>query len=278
MRGIATFEVRDFGEDGSQYFPGDTAMFSPFDHTQVGVGDTAREALEEALEALAMDDIHVSEDQSREMLQALADPDRSALESCHEFNDTRDEFGDLGHPENEECECDWHHYIAIRYTLAYEPKHLKPWKLPECYIGAHWDGYYSAGFGQSRDSDALERSNFQCAWERLKSTSAQIVRESHWAVGWVEWIAIPASDSAALKLADEMCAKVESYPVLNEDHFSQLEQEEADETWKNCYNPKERIAYIRRYRSQFEFRDLADMLGCVRGNYFVGYASELIYR
>jgi hypothetical protein len=39
---------------------------------------------------------------------------------------------------------------------------------------------------------------------------------------------------------------------------------------------KERIAYIRKHRSEFEFADLRDMLSCVRGNYFAGYASELI--
>lgn len=160
---------------------------------------------------------------------------------------------------------------------TYTPKLLRLWTLPDNYAGATWPNYYSAGFGQSRDSDALERSNFETAWTALqKFEGVERVRESHWAVGWVEWIAIPADDSAALQVADEMCARWEDYPVLNDEHFSQLEQEEADLTWKNCYNAGERMEYIRAHRSQFEFRSLADMLDCVRGNYFAGYASELL--
>jgi hypothetical protein len=46
---------------------------------------------------------------------------------------------------------------------------VKPWSHPECYSGQTWEGYYSAGFGQSRDSDSLERSNFAVAAKRWMS-------------------------------------------------------------------------------------------------------------
>jgi len=62
---------------------------------------------------------------------------------------------------------------------------------------------------------------------------------------------------------------------MSDDELREYEQEAADETWRNCYSPSERVAYIREHRSQFEFHTLADMLGCVRGHYFAGYASEL---
>lgn len=42
------------------------------------------------------------------------------------------------------------------------------WKTPANYFGAEWHGWHSAGFGQSRDSDALESSNFQTAYDALK--------------------------------------------------------------------------------------------------------------
>jgi hypothetical protein len=64
--------------------------------------------------------------------------------------------------------------------------------------------------------------------------------------------------------------------VLNEEDYSEEEQEEAEVIWRECYQPQDRIAYIRKYRNQFDFSDFADLLGCVRGNYFAGYASELI--
>lgn len=173
---------------------------------------------------------------------------------------------------------------------------IKEWKRPDSYIGAAWEGWYSAGFGRSRDSDALEESNFTVASEALLKlqgemnederidnrdanesyTSIRIVRESHWAVGWVEWIAIHSSNIVALAKARELCESANQYPPLDELHWSNLEQERAEEIWSNCFDVEERILYIRRHRSQFEFRDFSDLLGCVRGKYFAGYASELI--
>lgn len=106
--------------------------------------------------------------------------------------------------------------------------------------------------------------------------TVQVVSENHWACGWIEWIAIHGSDEAALREADRLMAKLDNYPVLNEDDWSRREDESAQTIWRDCYRPSERLKYIREHRSQFEFRSLADMLGCVRGKYFAGYASELL--
>lgn len=169
----------------------------------------------------------------------------------------------------------------------------KPWSRPSNYMGATWYGWHSAGFGQSRDSDCLERSNFSVAsrellalkteWPDRKTEdemgtgyTVEIVRESHWAVGWVEWIAIHSSNTAAIAKATELCERANDYPVLDEDDWSEREQTEANEVWTNCFDVSERIAYIRQHRSQFEFHGFADLLGCVRGKYFAGYASELL--
>jgi hypothetical protein len=166
---------------------------------------------------------------------------------------------------------------------------LKRWSLPSCYAGASWDQYYSSGVGQSRDSKPLERANFDAMLKALggEQTSdevddnhdnalVKVVRESHWAVGWVEWIAIHETATDALDIANRFMEKLEDYPVIDEDLWSRYEDDEAQAVWKDCYRPKERIAYIRKHASQFEFRSFADMLGCIRGNYFAGYASELI--
>lgn len=164
----------------------------------------------------------------------------------------------------------------------FEPSNLKRWTHPDHYFGESWPNHYSAGVGQSRDSDALERSNFACMLRELggESDIVTVVRESHWAVGWVEWIAIEADGTAesdkALETADEIKGALDDYPVVDESHWCEIEQQDADETWANCYSPLERVRYIRDNRSQFEFRDLADLLGCVRGRYFAGYASNLL--
>jgi hypothetical protein len=109
----------------------------------------------------------------------------------------------------------------------YVPKHLKKWTLPDSYIGAtHEESYVF--LGQHRDSDVLTRSNFEVALERLggESDSVQVIHEGHWAVGWVEWISIDSSDEKALKLADDMMSDLDSYPVLDDDAFSEKEHNE----------------------------------------------------
>jgi len=179
-------------------------------------------------------------------------------------------------------------------VTTYEPQHLKRWTRPACYIGAEWQDYYSAGVGRSRDSDALERANFDAMLKALGGEQTdperedpddegaalslvRIVRENHWAVGWVEWIAIHESSEENLRLADSIKAALDDYPVVDEHLFSEYETEEANTVWRDCYRTKERVEYIRKHRSQFEFRGFADMLGCLRGNYFAGEASELLH-
>ena len=162
--------------------------------------------------------------------------------------------------------------------MTYEPTNLRRWTMPEDYAGAVWPAYYSSGVGQSRDSDALERSNFACMLEALggESDTVTVVREGHWAVGWVEWIAIHQDDEKALAIADEIKGKLADYPVVNEEHWSDLETEEAHEVWTRCFNDRERLEYIREHNLQFDFRDYADLIGCVRGKWFAGHASELL--
>jgi hypothetical protein len=164
----------------------------------------------------------------------------------------------------------------------YKPTHLNRWTLPDSYAGEVWPDYF-VFLGRHRDSDVLTNCNFDVSLEHLAKLPAfedehsrTAIRESHWAVGWVEWIAIHADDTDALKAADEMAAHLADYPVLNEEAFSNAEQEEAEKVWRDCYNAKERLEYVRKHRSQFEFRDWQDLLGCIRGRYFAGYASELI--
>lgn len=64
--------------------------------------------------------------------------------------------------------------------------------------------------------------------------------------------------------------------VCSEDCLSTVEDEVAQETWRTCYSDSERLAYIRDHRDDFNFHDFADLMGCVRGKYFSGYASELL--
>jgi hypothetical protein len=129
--------------------------------------------------------------------------------------------------------------------MTYEPENLKRWTMPDHYFGEVWPNYYSAGVGQSRDSDALERSNFACMLRELggESDTVKVVRESHSAVGWVEWIAIQQEDAKALETADQIIAALSDYPVIDESHWSELESDELYETWSGM-DTRERANYI----------------------------------
>lgn len=134
-------------------------------------------------------------------------------------------------------------------TIDTKYPHLTRWTMPDSYFGATWEDYFGAGVGQSRDSDTLTRSNFECLQQALgelpdfippsqtddeeEIQSRRVISESHWAVGWVEWIPIHESDTAALELCEEIAAGLEDYPVIDESDWSDLEYDEFIEAWND---------------------------------------------
>jgi hypothetical protein len=154
--------------------------------------------------------------------------------------------------------------------------------MPESYWGETWYDYY-VGPSRHRDSDDLTESNFHTALKDLGDDEGEetetvfVVRESHWAVGFVEWIAVHKDDEAAVAKLTEIEAALEQYPVLDEEDLSEREMDSANQTWQNCYDDKERLEYIRENPTQFDFRSWADLRAVVKGEYFNGYPSELLY-
>lgn len=127
-------------------------------------------------------------------------------------------------------------------------QHIKPWSRPSCYIGRNWYGWY-CGLGRHRDSDSLSESNFRVFLNELiqlptvevdDSRNGEkhsvnglcVVRETHDLVGWVEWVAIHESNTSALELADKLLGDLESYPVLSDEDWSNLETEQIENYWK----------------------------------------------
>lgn len=106
---VADFEVLDHGEDGSSYFPGCGTAFSKFAHVATGVGDTAAEALADALDSMGQDDHTVSPLQEHWMKSYLSNPEKSAFESLDHSECGEDHDGD-----------DWHHYVSVRYNVRGE--------------------------------------------------------------------------------------------------------------------------------------------------------------
>lgn len=130
------------------------------------------------------------------------------------------------------------------------------WTTPDSWAGKPWHGWY-VGIARTRDSSLLENSNFEVFLKRLRELpevlvddnvnasmsyrtegedwsevdSIQVVCESHWACGWIEWVAIHPKNEEALKLADEMMCALYDYPVLDESDWSEREYEAVMEWW-----------------------------------------------
>lgn len=104
---VSRFQVIDHGEDGSQYFPGCGVALTSFDYVSTGVGDTAEEALSDALEQMAMGEPEARPSEAQEAEMRSDWLNKPSDKSAHDSLDAHD------------CEdgCDWHHYVSIRYCV-----------------------------------------------------------------------------------------------------------------------------------------------------------------
>lgn len=133
---------------------------------------------------------------------------------------------------------------------ATEYKAIERWQRPAHFAAWIDDWFYSdkafVFLGRNRDSDLLTQSNFECALKAIggESDTVHIVGESHWACGWIEWIAIHESDTKALKIADDILCALSDYPVLDDDDFSEREWEAAQDYWESL-TLSERIGLCR---------------------------------
>lgn len=159
----------------------------------------------------------------------------------------------------------------------YEPNNIKKWTLPDSYFGDEYPDCY-VFLGRNRDSDILTQSNFETALRRIggESSTVKIIRATHWACGWIEWISIHQDDKKALYKADEIMEQLEDYPILDDSDFTERETTEANEVWKLCYSNKHRLEHMRKNRDYMDFNDWRDMIACARGNYYVGDASMIL--
>ena len=94
------FEIVDLGVDSPDYFQGFGTSFTPYEHCVVGIGDTASEAYQDALESVAQ-----FEDSAR-IMELL--PDSCGIDNGVDHSD--DDPDDDG-----EAPTFWYH-IGIRWT------------------------------------------------------------------------------------------------------------------------------------------------------------------
>ena len=89
MKKVTDHQILDHGVDGSQYFPGCGVSCTIYTEVYTGIGDSAHEALEDALEQAAMSDWDVE-------------------------GIINDLSKDITIPEDAEEESELHHFVSIR--------------------------------------------------------------------------------------------------------------------------------------------------------------------
>ena len=94
---------------------------------------------------------------------------------------------------------------------------------------------------RTRDSRSLEESNFRSFLKRLggETEDIEVHRFGHWGPGWVEIIIVRPGTDAHIT-AGLIQDALESYPVVDEDDYSELEFERISEYWESL-GTEERI-------------------------------------
>jgi hypothetical protein len=114
---------------------------------------------------------------------------------------------------------------------------LKLWTHPRDYMGDSFEDYY-IGPSMNRDSDILTQSNFAAALEMLggesKKTRDVIVASfTHWANGWIDAIFVHKDAKEKVEILQDIADRIQNYPVLDEDDYSQRESEAYDDHYKD---------------------------------------------
>ena len=141
-------------------------------------------------------------------------------------------------------------------NYAYDTLNERKWEHPSDYGGFSPDDDVVIA-GQSRDSDCLERSNYETIFKFLKDEETRLAeldpdgyekaydlndgdlliydfRAGHWAVGWVETILMSKHAPDCLQMVvDSLLNAMADYPVFDEEHYSELEHTEAGEYWES---------------------------------------------
>ena len=146
----------------------------------------------------------------------------------------------------------WYHaavadIAGVRYTPRYKAlnhygfppyqKHSPTIFDSNIALDDYRDSWAIMPVSRTRDSGCLDNSNFNNFLEGLggEDDTVEVHRFGHWEPGWYEIIIVDPLDDDVIKLAYDMVAALQDYPVLDEDDLSKREYEEAQESWENCY-------------------------------------------
>ena len=115
---------------------------------------------------------------------------------------------------------------------------------------------------RNRDSGPFDESNFHAAVKMLggEGDHVRIHKFGHWGPGWFEIILIDPDHEPTLEAAGSIVCALASYPLLDDEDYSEREYAEAHDIWEHCYSVKDRIQYLRDQgvRSWMSFIDLIE--------------------
>lgn len=132
------------------------------------------------------------------------------------------------------------------------------WQRASNYMGMDWSAYFVI-VSQNRDSDCLEKVNFETArnllskWEGEEVTPCKpeddcptlqvtVASANNWAVGWTESLMIhkDASEEALIEAAEIICSLAD-YPCLDESAWGAAQYEDAREAWDRYMGDREKV-------------------------------------
>ena len=119
---------------------------------------------------------------------------------------------------------------------------------------------------RTRDSGPFDASNFHAAIEMLEGESdcVQVHRFEHWGPGWFEIIIVDPNNKPILEIAGSIVCSLADYPLLDDEDYSEREYTAAHEVWEQCYDVKDRIAYLRGQGID-SWMSFIDLIETVRG-------------
>ena len=148
---------------------------------------------------------------------------------------------------------------------------MKLYERPNSYCGPEYYGCYPF-IARCRDSRLVESSNWKGITEDLKKKFGPeqcgaygdeeydiqgklnedfrkpvtwfIIRDSHWAVGWIETLYIHQDAKEIVAWAEAVEKRLEGYPIYDEDLFSEMEMEQKTEYWQSC-SKDEKVALLK---------------------------------
>ena len=132
----------------------------------------------------------------------------------------------------------------IRYR-DYSPTPVDPKGLLGEYHNI--DDFWVVPVSRTRDTGPFYDSNFEAALAMLggESQDVQVHRFGHWGPGWFEIILVNPANAEKVKIAEEIEASLEEYPLLDETDFCSREWEAKLDSWR-WYSLQDRVDLCRK--------------------------------